>query len=189
MSASYIIDGYNLIHALGMIQHNMDRGGLEQSRRKLLDFLVEGFGEDAPHVTVVFDAKQAPRGVARQQQFHGLQVHFAPKDQSADDWIETLIADAAHPRTLVVVSDDMRLQKAAERRGASAWSHDALLDFLEKRARSAAAPQEPEQRGSDSAQEKEKWLKEFGQLERDPELKEFFDLDRFDDVNLSEPEA
>ena len=87
MSDSYIIDGYNLIHALGMIQKQMNPGGLEESRRKLLVFLVDRFGADAARVTVVFDAKLAPRGVPRQQTYHGLQVHFAPKNQSADDWI------------------------------------------------------------------------------------------------------
>ena len=180
MPDSYIIDGYNLIHALGMIQNKMDRGGLEQSRRQLLDFLAKGFGADTPRVTVVFDAKQAPRGVPRQQQDRGLHIHFAPKNQSADDWIEKLIDEATQPRALVVVSNDMRLQSAAERSGGRAWSHDALLDFMEKRAQTDAAPTPPERSADMSEQEKAQWLKEFGPLERDPELKEFFDLDRFD---------
>src|SRR5437016_3218596 len=126
MSDSYIIDGYNLIHALGMIQKQMNAGGLEESRRKLLVFLTDRFGADAPRVIVVFDARHAPGGVPRQQTYHGLHVHFAPKDQSADDWIEKLIKDEAQPRALVVVSNDNRLQNAARRRGARGWSHDAL---------------------------------------------------------------
>lgn len=179
MADTYIIDGYNLIHALGMAATKAEQGGLERSRRKLLDFLVQAFREQAELVTVVFDAQQAPRGVPRQQHYHGLHVQFAPKDQTADDWIEKLIADAALPSTLVVVSNDMRLQSAANRRGGRAWSHDKLLDFLEGRQRSAApTPEETDRRMS--TEEMKRWVAEFETLERDPEFKEFFDLDRFD---------
>ena len=180
MRDSYIIDGYNLIHALGMIQHKMAPGGLEESRRKLLTFLAERFGDEASYVTIVFDAKHAPRHVSRQQQYHGLHIHFAPKDQSADDWIETLIEDAAQPRHLVVISNDMRLQNAGRHRGARAWSHEALLDFLEKRAKPTTSAEASEKTQNLSPEEKKHWLKEFESLESDPELKEFFDLDKFE---------
>src|SRR5207249_3119708 len=142
MRDSYLIDGYNLIHALGMIQKQMAPGGLEASRTKLLDFLAQGFGDDAASCTVVFDAKQAPRGFSRTQEYHGLSIRFAPKLQSADDLIETLIDETAEPKTLVVVSNDARLQNAAKRRGARAWSHEAILDFLEER--QAAPPKAAE---------------------------------------------
>ncbi len=179
MPDSYVIDGYNLIHALGMIQKQMNPGGLEESRRTLLAFLTQAFGADTARVTVVFDAKHAPRGVPRQQLSHGLHVHFAPKDQSADDWIEKLIEDDTQPRALVVVSNDMRLQHAARRRGARGWSHEALLDFLEQRA-TPTAPDAQEKSSELSPQEMKRWLKEFETLESDPELREFFEHDRFD---------
>lgn len=181
MADTYLIDGYNLIHALGMIQKQMDRGGLEASRQKLLDFLSQAFGPASAQVTVVFDAKHAPRGISRTQQFQGLAIRFAPKQQSADDLIETLIAEHAAPKTLVVVSNDMRLQKAAARRGAQAWSHEVFLDFLDgwkEEERSAAPTEERPQDLSDA--EKKRWLKEFEDVERDPTLKPFFDHDRFE---------
>jgi uncharacterized protein len=179
MPESYVIDGYNIIHALGMIQKNMDAGGLEESRRRLLAFLVEGFADAAPRVTVVFDAQHAPPGLPSQQTYHGIHIHFAPKNQSADDLIETLIEQEPQPRGLAVVSNDMRLQTAARRRGALAWSHEALLDFLENRTK--ATPPPAQERPDDvSAEEKQHWMTEFGPLEKDPSLKEFFDLDRFE---------
>jgi predicted RNA-binding protein with PIN domain len=180
MADSYIIDGYNLIHALGMIQKNMPAGGLEASRRQLLAFLARAFGDAAPRVTVVFDARRAPRHVPRQQQIHGLHVHFAPKNQSADDWIETLIEAAPEPRGLVVVSNDQRLQSAAQRRGAQAWLHEALLDFLDTTSTQTPTIGTEERTAGLTAEEREHWLREFQALESDPELKEFFDLDRFD---------
>jgi uncharacterized protein len=180
MRDSYLIDGYNLIHALGMIQHNMAAGGLEESRRRLLAFLAQAFGADATHVRVIFDAKHAPPGVSRTQQYHGLHIHFAPSQQSADDMIETLIEQEAQPHALVVISNDHRLQNAARQRGAQGWSHDALLDFLEKRAKPTAAPASDEKTNNMSPEEMKRWLKEFQWLESDPELKEFFDMDKFE---------
>jgi predicted RNA-binding protein with PIN domain len=180
MPDSYVIDGYNLIHALGMIQRHMTRGGLEDSRGKLLAFLAWAFGTEAARVRVVFDAKHAPRGVPKQQRRHGLHIHFAPKNQSADDWIEKMIEEESQPRSLVVISNDMRLQSAARHRGARAWSHEALLDFLEKRVKATAAPADDERVGELAPEESKRWLKEFEWLESDPELKEFFDHDRFE---------
>ena len=180
MPDSYVIDGYNLIHALGMIQRHMNPGGLEDSRSKLLAFLARAFGTEAAHVRVVFDAKHAPRGVPKQQQRHGLHIHFAPTNQSADDWIEKLIDEESQPRSLIVISNDMRLQNAARHRGARAWSHEALLDFLEKRAKPAAAPADDERFDALAPEELKRWLKEFARLESDPELKDFFDHDRFE---------
>jgi predicted RNA-binding protein with PIN domain len=181
MPDSYIIDGYNLIYALGMIQRPMDASGLEKSRRQLLLFLAGAFGADAGRVRVVFDAQRAPRGVPRQRQFRGLRVEFAPENQSADDWIEELIDEESQPSSLVVISNDLRLRNAASHGGARAWSHEALLDFLEKRAaRPSPAPADRERTRELSPQEMKRWLKEFETLESDPELKEFFDYDRFE---------
>lgn len=182
MPDSYLIDGYNLIHALGLIRKHMAAGGLEASRRKLLDYLVERFAGDAVHVTVVFDAQGAPRGAARNQGHRSIAVRFAPKKQSADDLIETLIEEAAEPTKLVVVSNDMRLQNAAHRRGTRAWSHEALLDFLDERhsAKPKPAAFTEETKDEVSPAEAKRWLKEFGDVENDPDLREFFEHDRFE---------
>ena len=107
-------------------------------------------------------------------------MHFAPKDQSADDWIETLIDQHAAPRSLIVVSNDMRLQTAAQRAGARGWSHEELLDFVERRhkpAEDSASEVRPSELTPD---EKQRWLKEFEHLESDPALREFFEMDRFE---------
>jgi predicted RNA-binding protein with PIN domain len=178
----YLIDGYNLIHALGMIQRDLPPGGLEESRRRLLVFLAKAFGNSA-RVTIIFDAQHAPRNISRLQTHHGLHIEFAPAGQSADDRIETLIEEAAEPAGLVVISNDMRLQNAARRRGARSWSHEGLLDFLDKRqapAQPGAAAGSEEKAGQVSPEEMKRWMEEFGHLQNDPELKEFFDLDRFE---------
>ena len=183
MADSYLIDGYNLIHALGMIQRQMKAGGLEESRRWLLDFLADSFGDDSSRVTIVFDAKHAPRGVARHQEHRGLHVQFAPSKESADDRIETLIDEESTPAALVVISNDRRLKDAAEHRGARSWSHEALLDFLEKQQagkHAEAIPEADEKTQRLSPDDVKRWLKEFGGMEAAPKLREFFEHDRFE---------
>jgi predicted RNA-binding protein with PIN domain len=165
-----------------MLPRAVAPGELEESRRQLVAFLAHGFGPGIK-ITIVFDAAHAPRNVPRQLTQHGLHIEFAPATQSADDRIETLIEEASAPASLVVVSNDHRLQNAARRRGAEAWSHDALLDFLGKRqARPKATPAEPGAEKSEtlSPEELRRWMLEFGHLQNDPELKEFFDMDRFE---------
>src|SRR5436309_6148711 len=92
MAESYLIDGYNLIYALGLIERPLGARALEQSRRRLVDFFKESFDEnETKHITIVFDAAHAPRHVPRQQPMYGMLIRFAPKKQSADDLIESLI--------------------------------------------------------------------------------------------------
>ena len=77
-------------------------------RSELLDFLTQAFGDQATQVTIVFDAQHAPAGLAESQDHHGLHIRFAPKEQSADDLIETLIDEEAQPKSL-----DRHLQRHA----------------------------------------------------------------------------
>ena len=57
----YLIDGYNLLHALGMVRRQLEPAGLERARRALLEFLKKAHGEEASAVTVVFDAAKRRR--------------------------------------------------------------------------------------------------------------------------------
>src|SRR4051794_15010603 len=117
MSATYVIDGYNLLHAMGALGGKAGPHGLEKARGRLLGMLHGAMGEESSAVTVVFDAAHAPPGSARDQDAHGIHVKFATGKQEADDVIEQLIRQSSSPKTLHVVSDDHRLHQAAKRRG------------------------------------------------------------------------
>ncbi len=124
----YLIDGYNLAHALGLVPHKRVPHGAETARRSLLIRLREAPGLDPALTTVVFDALQAAAGSPTRLDFLGFRVLFA-HDQLADDLIEELIHQEADPRQLTVVSDDRRLKESAGRRGCQALG---CLDFLEQ---------------------------------------------------------
>jgi predicted RNA-binding protein with PIN domain len=177
MSTTYLIDGYNLLHALGVLKRKMGPGGLEQARLFLLGSLHGAFEEQSSNVTIVFDAAGARPGASGDEDYHGLHVRYAVGKEQADDLIEELIQQEARPKHLTVVSDDHRLQKAARRRRANylgcAEFFDVLQEKRRKRTSSLPAPEDKQQ--GLSAREKDHWLKQFGDLENDPEFKDFFE--------------
>ena len=116
---SIIIDGYNLIAAVGIIGRGVGPGGLERARLALLNFLAESLPPgEIGGTTVVFDAKNAPPGLPRIVNHRGLTVRFASRYPDADSLIEELIVEESSPRGLTVVSSDHRIQRAARRRKA-----------------------------------------------------------------------
>jgi predicted RNA-binding protein with PIN domain len=177
MSNTYLIDGYNLLHALGLVRKRVAKGELDQARRRLVARLQEGFAKLHGTVTVVFDAKRKPRRAPAEEMMGDIRVLFAVQ-READDLLEELIGQHPQPRRLYVVSDDHRVERAAQRRGAIALGCQAFLDLLERPQTDpsrqspspAAQPAQPM-----SAEEKLHWLREFGDVEIPDELRDAFD--------------
>jgi len=162
----YLIDGYNLLHAMGILCGKVGPHGLEKARLALLGRLCGDHGDDAGSVTVVFDASRAPPGVAAEENYHGIHVYYA-LDAEADDVIETLIQREATPRQLTVVSDDHRIQQAGRRRRCPV---SGCLDYLDEMERKRTKPTLPEtvaKPESISSAETQHWLREFADLAND----------------------
>lgn len=167
-SPSILIDGYNLIHALGLLGGKAGPGDVERSRRRLLSMLQAGVKNRSAQFTVVFDAS---RGVgASFVDEHGITTVFAPADREADDLIEDLIRAASVPKQLAVVSDDHRLRQAASRRGATAMKCADFLDWLEHRPPPGPRPEDEK---TVSRTDNDRLLQDFKGL--DDELRRFFD--------------
>jgi predicted RNA-binding protein with PIN domain len=186
-----LIDGYNLLHAMGVISGRAGPLGLEKARLRLLGLLRGTYGpEEASRVTVVFDAAGALPGATEVQDYKGIRVRFAVRQQEADDLIEYLIGHDSAPKNLQVVSDDRRIQQAARRRQCVVTGCEDYLAWLGRHRRQQrgqrAAPGKPERV---SAAEAERWLEEFGDLENDPEVKALFEMERFDQENQAGPGA
>jgi hypothetical protein len=161
-----LIDGYNLLHASGILPRGVGPGTLERARSALLNFLVESLeAAELAKAVVVFDAREAPAGRPRQVTHRGLRVHFAPNPGDADALIEQLILEDHSPRKLVVVSSDHRLQRAARRRRAQAVDSDRwYAEVVQRRmGRQQAAADEPAKpAGPLSDGEVARWLSRFG---------------------------
>jgi predicted RNA-binding protein with PIN domain len=169
----YLIDGYNLLFAVGRLTARSGKGALEASRKWLLVEVVRWHGPEASAVTVVFDASKAPPGRSGEREHGGVRVLFA-QGQTADDVIEELIRDESSPRSLTVVSDDNRIKNAARRRGCDVLG---CLDYVERwhqpRPVSESVPQPESAKPDDSTEEeKRRWLDAFKDIDdplyRDP---------------------
>lgn len=169
----YLIDGYNLLHAVGWLNGKVGPRGLAKARLALLGHLCSHYGTEAATVTVVFDAANAPPGVGPREDYQGVQVLYAVRAQ-ADDLIEELIDNDHAPQQLTVVSDDHRLQRAGRHRHCPVVG---CLDYYEQlarpRPRPAAAGDQPLGKPDRiSPEETRHWLKEFADLADDPRLRE-----------------
>jgi predicted RNA-binding protein with PIN domain len=127
---TFLIDGYNLLHAVGWASRTMPAGQLDKARRRLLDWLAETvpLKSGAAVFRVVFDAQKG-RAPGVGQSHRGVRVQFAYQ-RTADDLIEELLAAEPVPRLVTVVSNDGRLQEAARRSGSRGWGCQEFLDWL-----------------------------------------------------------
>jgi uncharacterized protein len=181
MSATYVIDGYNLLHAMGVLGGRAGPHGLEKARGQLVGLLRGGFGEQAGAVTVVFDAAKAPPGMHAELDDRGVHVLFATHHQQADDLIEELVKESSAPKTLEVVSDDHRIQQSAKRRGCKVRGCEEFLAWLHRHRREKGKPAErPEKKNKLSKEDVDSWLAEFADVERDPRLKKAFETFEFE---------
>lgn len=166
---SLLIDGYNLLHASGILGQGIGPGGLERSRLALLNFVAESLPvELLASTTIVFDAAQAPKGLPHTLRHRGITVRFARDHESADALIEELIRAHSAPRRLTIVSSDHRLHRAARRRKAKAIdSHLWFAETLRQRAKAArtAAPERLKPAAPAGESEVEYWLARFSDEE------------------------
>ena len=126
-----LIDGYNLLHVTAIVGH----GGLRGSREGLLRFLASAIDpRERPQTTIVFDAAEAPPHLPRMIVVDEMTIHFSSEYDNADELIEELIEAHSVPKSLLVVSSDHRIQRAARRRKApfvdsDVWFADARTGY------------------------------------------------------------
>jgi predicted RNA-binding protein with PIN domain len=159
MPMPLIIDGYNLLHVTGITGRH---GDLHGSREALLRFLAARIDDkERPQTTIVFDAAEAPPGLPRTIAYEDMTVHFASNYDDADELIEELIAESNVPRSLLVVSSDHRIQRAARRRRAQFVDSDVWFAEIERRPDHAPPPIAAEPASSLSADDVSYWVAEF----------------------------
>lgn len=129
-----LVDGYNLLHALGRMRNIRSPGALQLRRQWLIGFLADALPGLKPHIVVVFDCSDPKPGPAEQHSPQGIRVYFVnqPHEQ-ADDVIEEMLRKTPQPRHIIVVSDDHRLLLATRRHRAVAMRCEQFLDWLEQK--------------------------------------------------------
>jgi uncharacterized protein len=192
----FLIDGYNVMFAQGLLGKRFGPDGFRKVRTRFLNELADALGPlDAHLTTVVFDAAAHPDDRPHTATHKGIAVLFAVDDDSADERIERLIAEHSAPKSLTVVSSDHRIRQAAARRKAQVLSADEFLAVLESRTRRKDQPPLPDKAIADrpgtlSPQESAYWLNEFRDVQDQPETRDAFrnDLGIPTDAEIAEIE-
>ena len=103
---TFLIDGYNLMHAVGLARKSLPAGDLKRARTRLLDWLADAAKGRDSTMRVVFDGQSAP-AESPEADHRGVRVRFAFR-RTADDEIEELLAAESYPSRVMVVSNDSR---------------------------------------------------------------------------------
>ena len=159
-----IIDGYNLLHASGVMPQGNGPHTFARAREALIRFLAASLtDEERSRTTIVFDAREAPFNQPRTLDHEGMAIRFAPREIDADTLIEELIQADTSPKRLTVVSSDHRIQNAARRRRAQPIDSDVWCAELSRRrsAGSGVAPQVVKPEGPLPPSEVARWMDAF----------------------------
>ncbi len=177
----WLIDGYNVMHAAGMLGPRLSREGFRRARRRFLDDLAEILPAAADReVTVVFDAKVPPGDFPIASSYRGTRVLFAFGDEDADSRIEYILERDSNPQNLTVVSSDRRLRQAARRRRARPMMADDFWDRKDRlgrpeppRIRAGNLPsKEIDREGPVDPDEARFWVEAFRDVEQLPGVRE-----------------
>lgn len=190
---SLLIDGYNLLHAVGLLKEGqlkkgqlnkgqlkkghlkkgLGPGNLERARLALLNFVVESLEpEELSRAAVVFDSRAAPPGLPRVTEHRGLKVYFASDHEDADALIEELIRTDSAPKQLIVVSGDHRLHRAARRRKATPVDGEEWYAEAVRRRRPRRESPPPAPRAEPSEADVDYWLRQFSDPALDRESRQ-----------------
>jgi hypothetical protein len=164
--ARLLIDGYNLMHAAGLVPRDVRHGDLERGRRRLMEILWRSLDIATREQTVVVFDGRATADSVESTQWQSMTIRFA--DGSADELIVKLIQKDANPKQLHVVSSDHLLQKTASRRGATSIESDQFLNELEKQIHRSTEKLDKDDPGNGAkptetltANEVQEWLNAF----------------------------
>ncbi|WP_043807804.1 NYN domain-containing protein [Desulfatibacillum aliphaticivorans] len=146
MSVHVIIDGYNLAHALGLLD-GFGGDELEQARDDLCDMLAMYKKAKAHKITVVFDAQYAPEYETRNDTIKGIRIKYSPHGRLADSVIKNMARK--EKERAIVVSSDRDVAESAQASGAAAVSSQEFQSRLIEAmyfAQEADAPRSKERR-------------------------------------------
>jgi uncharacterized protein len=129
--ASYLIlDGYNVIGALDRYGP-ATTGGLEESRKLLINDTLKAAGWTGRRIIVVFDAQGGPDPERTEPRAGGVvRVIYSAPGESADDVIERLLGSLGASATLY--TGDFALQRTALARGVSRATPREFCDLLDE---------------------------------------------------------
>lgn len=168
-----LIDGYNLLFQSGLGGRNRGPGWIQRARDQLIKFIQDHMSEAwAKQTTLVFDKSQGVQSQLDFQSNRGIRVRFAIEHEEADDLIEEMIREHNSPKSLIVVSSDLRVRRQTLARRAQAVDSETFLrdlesgQFLDSVSGADSNQDQPLDDKTLSEDEVNYWLREFGDDEQ-----------------------
>ncbi|MGN1021766.1 MAG: NYN domain-containing protein [Aristaeellaceae bacterium] len=128
MKPLLIVDGYNVIGAWR--EAEKERWSIDESRDRLMRLLEDYSGYSGEDVVLVFDGYQSDRKTRTEEQFGNLTLVYTRHGETADSYIERLVAQTPRYRAVRVATSDGLEQSQVLSSGAIRLTSRELLREL-----------------------------------------------------------
>ena len=125
-----IVDGYNIIFAWEDLA-KLAEGDLDAARRALMDALSSFAGFKKCRVILVFDGYKRKGNPGEKTHFHNIQVVYTQEFETADAYIEALVAQIGRDYSVKVATSDSLVQLSSLRSGVLRMSARELKEEVE----------------------------------------------------------
>ena len=125
----FLIDGYNFLFRLPEAQGQ----SLEKRRESLIEILNQELSAFKGNISVIFDSSEQIRDFAQCAKLKNLDVVYAPKGQTADNYIIELAQQSKSPKMLTVVTSDGGLARQCQHIGTQTVSIEEFIAFMMKK--------------------------------------------------------
>ena len=159
MSKKYIIDGYNLGFKIPTISHWISKGETDKAIKLILNFINSHPALRSAQVTVVFDGKHGVHQTPHS--YHGVQVKFSKKPETADDIIRNFLRKAEDIRSWTVVTSDNEIEYTAKDLGAQTIKSEVFKNQAQSHSPDKIL-KENEQKYNPGEVDIDYWLEQFG---------------------------
>ena len=125
-----IVDGYNIIFAWEDLAKTAE-SDLDAARRALMDTLSSYAGFKKCRLILVFDGYKRKGNPGEKSHFHNIQVVYTQENETADAYIEALVAQIGNNYSVKVATSDGLVQLSSLRSGVLRMSARELLAEVE----------------------------------------------------------
>ena len=125
-----IVDGYNIIFAWKELAQ-IAREDLDAARRQLCDLLSSYAGFQKCWLVVVFDGYKVKGNPGEKSNFHNIQVVYTKENETADGYIESLVAQIGNNYAVRVATSDGLVQLSSLRSGVLRMSARELWEEID----------------------------------------------------------
>ena len=125
-----IVDGYNIIFAWDDLA-KLAEEDLEAARRQLCDWLSSYAGFRKIRIVLVFDGYKRKGNPGEKTQYHNIQVVYTRENETADGYIEALVAEIGPNYNVRVATSDALVQISSLRSGVLRMSARELREELD----------------------------------------------------------